>query len=279
MSKVIACMDHSEYADDVCKAAVWAAKNLQQPLLFIHALEKELRPQENNLSGVIGLGARTALLSKLTELDEQRSRLALQAGRELLESAQQYARDQGLQQVDIKQQHGKVLEFIGSLADTARTIVLGRSTGHNRLADSHVEQILRSVRTPVLISSLGFNAPRSFMFAYDGRDTADRIAHQLAEGSLLKGLDCHLVSVRSKTAAQEEKLAATRKLLENSGYRVTARLLEGEIFPALQGYAKEQQVDLLVMGTFSRSKLMRTFLGSNTARMIGQTNLPLVIFH
>jgi|LSQX01.1.fsa_nt_gb nucleotide-binding universal stress UspA family protein len=281
MNKIITCIDGSALSQDICLAAVWAAQKLDKPLMLLHAIEKQ-RPDFDDLSGFISLGARTALLEELSTLDQQRSRVARQLGEEFLRQAATLARQNGCDEPEQVQRHGGIVDALADFEDQARLIVLGRS-GQNdggpfKALGSHIEQIIRQVQTPVLIASPGFRPPKSFMLAYDGRDIADKAVQRILDGGLLQGMECHLVTVKNNKPGTADKFHQARTLLEENGFNVQAQLLEGPIFSALQQYRKDHPVDLQVMGAFSRSKLATVFLGSNTLKTLEQhTASPVLI--
>lgn len=283
MNKIITCIDGSALSDDVCKAGVWAATKLDKTLLLLHAIEKTHAPAVENLSGAIGLGARTALLIEMASLDEQRSKVALALGKEVLDHALELAVQQGCQSAEKTQRRSGLVEAIQDLEKDARLIVIGRLGEDNdkkfKMLGSHLEQVIRQTHTPVLIVNKSFVEPKSFMLAYDGRETADKAVQRIIEGGLLQGLTCHLVTVKNKQAKLEEKFKQTEALLVEKGFQVKASFLEGNIFDSLEEYKQKEAVDLLVMGAFSHSKLATVFLGSNTLKMIENTQLPLLILH
>lgn len=281
MSKIITCIDGSAMSDDVCIAGAWVANTLNKPLMLLHAVEKANIPTADNLSGSIGLGARSALMKEMTNLDEQRSKLALAMGKELLSNAESLAKSKGCSDIEKIQRHGGIVEAICDLEVDTRFVVIGRSgESHNsnlKALGSHIESIIRRVHSPILIANKDFNEPNSFMLAYDGRETADKAVARIIEGGLLQNLSCHLVSVKNKQKNLQEKLQQTAKLLQESGFTVEMSLLEGNIFDALTQYKETNAVDMLVMGAFSRSKLATVFLGSNTLKMIERTQLPMIV--
>jgi nucleotide-binding universal stress UspA family protein len=163
----------------------------------------------------------------------------------------------------------------------ARIIVMGRKgagSGENvKALGSHIEQIIRRVHTPVLIVSRDFVEPKDFMLAYDGRETADKAVKRIIEGGLLYNMTCHLVTVNNNQAGLFDKFKSTEAMLVEHGFNVQSSFLEGNVFNVLMDYKKDQHVDLLVMGAFSRSKLATVFLGSNTLKMIENTLRPLLV--
>ncbi|MBB1435486.1 universal stress protein [Pseudoalteromonas sp. SG41-2] len=281
MNKIITCIDGSIYTDDVCKAGIWAAKKLNKSMLFLHAIEKQNAAMIDDLSGIIGFGATTSLLSEMATLDEQRSKLALQIGKEMLEHASVFASQQGCKSIESKQRHSGIVEAICDLEDAARLIVIGRSGKTHeqnfKAIGSHIEQVIRHVHTPILIANRHFSEPNNFMLAYDGRETADKMVKQIIAGGLLHHLTCHLVTVENGKHDLLEKFKRTEALLVESGFEVKSSILEGNIFSSLMAYKAKNEIEMLVMGAFSHSKIAHAFLGSNTLKMIENTQLPLVI--
>ena len=277
MNKIITCIDTSIYANDVCTAGIWAAKKLSKPLVLVHAIEKKNTPAADNFSGAIGLGARSALLAELTSLDAQHSKIAIELGKELLTQAQQCATEQGCEQIEQVLRHGSITDVISDLEADARLVVIGRTSKRFKALGSNIEQIIRQVKAPMLIPNSGFTAPHSFMLAYDGRETADKAVQRIIDGGLLHGMVCHLVTVENNKKGLKENFERVSNQLATAGFTVHASFLTGNIFTALMDYKAQNDVDLLVMGAFSHSKLASIFLGSNTLRMLEHTQLPLVV--
>ena len=110
MQNIIACIDESTWSTSVQDAAIWAARQINSPLTFLHSIEKQPLPDSNDLSGAIGLGARSKLLSEIATLDQLRAKVALQLGKELLATAELKAQEAGCTQVETVQRHGEFIE-------------------------------------------------------------------------------------------------------------------------------------------------------------------------
>ena len=87
MTNVIACIDGSKAMLSVCDARAWAALRLDAPVTLLHVLDKSSYLTGFNLSGSIGLGTREHLLAEMVDLDERRSKLALEQGKYMLQDA------------------------------------------------------------------------------------------------------------------------------------------------------------------------------------------------
>jgi nucleotide-binding universal stress UspA family protein len=195
--RTIACVDASSASPDVCDWAAWAAKRLDTPLELLHVLERrpELAPLAD-FSGTLSMDVHEDLLQNLAGIDEQRSKLAQEHGRLLLQQLRARLASAGLLQVTQRQRHGDLSESLLDLQDQARLFVLGRhtrNTGSGKLhLDHHLERAIRSVARPVLMATGSYSEPQRFMVAV--RQQHDRAqhgaAHRLEPAAQGAGLPC-----------------------------------------------------------------------------------------
>ena len=281
MTKIITCVDGSAITSAVTEAAVWVSKKLNKSLLFLHTLEKKQQHGADDYTGAIGLGARTALLEEMTKLDEQRGKVAMQLGKELLEYVTRQAEIAGVDEVESLQRHGDLVDSIDDIEGQTRLIVIGRSgKGHDgkfNALGSNIETLLRKASHPVMVIPDTFKTPVSFMIAYDGRETADKALQRVIDGGLLHGLHCHLVSVRNNETNQKDKFLLAQQKLEEKGFNVTISFIEGNIHDSLMEYKEAHDIGLIVMGAFGHSKLRHLFLGSNTLKMLERSKVPMMV--
>ena len=281
MQNILACIDESTWSTSVQDAAIWAADQLNSPLLFLHSIEKKPLTETTDLSGAIGFGARSKLLKEIATLDQERSKISLQLGKELLTKAKDKALESGCEQVEAVQRHGQFIDTVLAYESDARLVVIGHSgseTGEkSSILGSHVESLLRQINTPVLITSHEFSAPKSFMLAYDGRATTELALERIIQSEFLLGLDCHLVTIKHKHAGQQEKFEQAVRRLTDAGYSVTAEYLEGNIFQQLFDYQRQHEVEMLIMGAFSGTQLRQFFVGSNTLKMLENSSVPVLV--
>ena len=90
--KIIALVDGSIYSESVCEHASWISGRTGAPVELIHVLGRREAAEKQDLSGSIRLGARSALLEELAELDAQRAKLVTHRGRAILEDARAIVR-------------------------------------------------------------------------------------------------------------------------------------------------------------------------------------------
>ncbi|MFX4837921.1 universal stress protein [Acinetobacter baumannii] len=281
MSKIIACIDGSLVTNTVCDYAAWFSDKLNSPIKLLHVIDKPKAKAPQDLSGAIGLGSRETLLKELVELEERKGKIELEHGQILLREAKNYLLEKFSIDAQSFQRHGSVLETIMGMEDDIRVLVMGKH-GNETEHDSskigtHIENVVRALHKPVLITSAPFSPPKSFLIAFDGSQTARKCVERIASSPLLKGLAVHLVYVGNPNSEMQNQLSWAKEQLESQGFNITSNTLDGEVDKAIINYAEQHQIDLIVVGTYGHSKIRQFFIGSTTTKVITSANKPVLL--
>ncbi|MBU0375470.1 universal stress protein [Acinetobacter baumannii] len=281
MSKIIACIDGSLVTNTVCDYAAWFSDKLNSPIKLLHVIDKPKAKAPQDLSGAIGLGSRETLLKELVELEERKGKIELEHGQILLREAKNYLLEKFSIDAQSFQRHGSVLETIMGMEDDIRVLVMGKH-GNETEHDSskigtHIENVVRALHKPVLITSAPFSPPKSFLIAFDGSQTARKCVERIASSPLLKGLAVHLVYVGNPNSEMQNQLSWAKEQLESQGFNITSNTLDGEVDKAIINYAEQHQIDLIVVGAYGHSKIRQFFIGSTTTKVITSTNKPVLL--
>lgn len=277
---VIACIDDSSYGEAVCDYAAWSAQRLDAPLSLLHVIDKPDRSETHNLSGSISFDARETLLQELTDLDEQRARIAMEQGKHVLQAARERIEARGIEHVDTRQRHGDLIDTLTALEPDIRMLVMGKrgadtESAHGHIG-SHLESVIRTLQKPILIAQQSFTPPEQFMIAYDGSPTARKGVEMVAASPLLKGVPCHLVMI-GETEKNRTAMDEASKLLTDASFDVTSALLTGNTETVLLEYQTEKGIDLLMMGAYGHSRIRHMIVGSTTTAILRRTRVPLMI--
>lgn len=281
MSKnIIACIDASIHASAVADCASWASQQMDAPLTFLHVQPKTKNTQQSNLSGSIGLGSRQQILDELVALDAKRNKLATEQGRLLLHDAKARAEDAGVDASTL-QRHGELVATLVDQQPTTRLFVMGRrgvdtATAFAHLG-SHVEQAIRAVNVPLLVTPGEFNVPTKAMVAFDGSPTMRKAIKQLAKNTLLRGIELHLVLVGEDTPKNRAHLDWAAPLLQKADISLRARIISGDPEKVLKQYQRDEAMELMVMGAYGHSRIRTFFVGSTTTAMIRNAQVPLLV--
>ncbi|MCB0113185.1 MAG: universal stress protein [Caldilineaceae bacterium] len=280
---ILAFVDGSIYTDSVCDHAAWAAKQLEARVRILHVQTSGTNAAAvKDLSGSIGLGAKSALLEKLAQVDEAQGRLDQQRGRVILEHAKEQVVAAGIAAVETMHRRGSLSETISEMETDAQLLVLGKR-GEDADFDklhlgSNLERAVRSAHKPVLVASRAFKKGERFVIAYDGGSSTRKAVDYLVSNPLLRGMACHLLKVGANNAENQRRLEEATLKLRDGGYDVTPQLIAGDADEVIAAYVAENEMSILVMGAYGHTRIRNMIIGSTTSNMLRSCPIPVLMF-
>ncbi len=281
--QIYACIDGMPAAAAVVDWAGWAARRLGMPLHLLHVLDEPVAmPPVGDFSGALGFGSQELLQQQIGVLDEQRSAIAREAGRHVLESACARASAAGVPEVAQGMPYGELVDVLQSLQDSTRLVVLGEhyraSTPRAVYLSPHVERVVRSVQSPVLVATVApFVAPERFVVAFDGSGTARKMLDVVAASPLVRGLPALVALVGPDTSENRQLLEQAQAVLVAGGLQAQTALLPGEPEDALPALLQAQGNAVLVMGAYGHSRIRQLILGSTTTSLLRLSPVPVFV--
>jgi nucleotide-binding universal stress UspA family protein len=279
--KIVALVDGSIYSASVCDHAAWISQRTGAPVELIHVLGRREAADTHDHSGAIRLGARTALLNELAELDAQRARLISQRGRAILDDARAILDRDGVTEVTTRLRQGDIVEAVAEVEADARVILIGKRGEDADFAKGHLgsnlERIVRASHKPVFVASRAFRPISKVLVAYDGGASAMKAVDHIARSPLFQGLVVHVVTVGSATPDVRKGLGNASALLKDAGIETQTAVLPGQPESALGKLVDEAQFDMLVMGAYGHSRIRSLIIGSTTTAMIRSCKVPVVL--
>lgn len=278
MKRVIACIDSSPCIDAVAEAAVWVAKQTQRELVLLQILDYYPASYHlGEISGVIGFESNAMLLKELAELEQKQSELALDYSNNLLNHISDLIEKQYGLTSSKTQEKGDFLEQSFNLLNENDVVIIGRvgerAAEKNKPIGSNVENFIRGANCTVITVGEHFEPPRRFIFAYEYSPTCQKMLQRIAQSDLLKKLQCHLLYVGD----HPEMLAEPEKYLTDAGLEVMSIYRYGDVAQNILEYQREHNIQLIVLGAFSHSKIHQFFLGSITTTIFRNANVPLLV--
>jgi nucleotide-binding universal stress UspA family protein len=283
MTHLITLIDGSGYSQSVCDLTRWVAERTDASVDLMHVLGRRgVSSEPADLSGNLKLGARTALLTELAELDEQKNKLELKRGRLLLEEAKTGLEEGGVTSVGTKLRHGDLIDAVIEFEGDADLILIGKRGEAADFAKLHLgsnlERVVRSATKPVLVASRAFKPINRFLIAFDGGESAMKAVRHIAQGKLFTGLPCTLLSVGKPTDIMQQKLDEATDILRKAGFDVEAGFETGEPEDVIKARIEANNIDLLVMGAYGHSRVRNLIIGSTTTEMVRSCHVPVMMF-
>lgn len=279
--KLLALVDGSIYSKSVCDHAAWLAGRAGWGVDLVHVIGRR-EIGHLDLSGSIALGARSALLAELSELDETRARLSREKGRAILEDAEAILRQHGIHRVNARLMSGDLVETLAEAeADTAMVVVgkRGEAADFAKLhLGSNVERVARSSNRPVLVASRAFQPIRTVLVAFDGGPSVMKAIDHISTNPAFAGLDIGLLTAGDETPEIRAKLDSVCAKLKAAGRAAAAQVKTGQPEQLIAEAVEKGGIDLLVMGAYGHSRIRNLFIGSTTSEMIRSCKIPVLLF-
>ncbi len=283
MIKLIAFVDGSNYTKSVCDHAAWVAVRIDGSVELIHVLGRRSDSAAPvDLSGSIGLGARTSLLEDLAEQDGQVARLDHKRGRAILNDAKETLLNAGVSRVSTMLRNDGIVETVQDFESGASLIVIGKRGKKTESDEAHLgsnfERVVRASHKPVLVASRSFKPIKRFLIAFDGGTSANKAVDYLAGNQVFNNLECHLLTVANPTTEAKQQLESTATSLRDAGYTVKTTIQAGQAEAVICENIKKNEIDLLVMGAYGHSRIRNLIIGSTTTAMIRSCKIPVLLF-
>lgn len=276
---ILALIDGSAFSRSVLDLAAWAATRNHAPVHLLHVLPPKSLPRVD-LSGEIGLGARSTLLSQLSALDEQRASLALLHGRALLDDAAASLKAAGVTRVTSQLRQGDLVESVAGQEAETGLIVIGKRGQSADQAPGHLganfERIVRAARLPVLMAPRQMREIRRATIAYDGSPSSRRALERMTRMPAYRGLGIGILRAGDGADA-EASLAKAQAMLAQAGITATTRLLPGTPEEAILSHLQDSGSDFLIMGAYGHSRIRSLMVGSTTTAILQKVQLPVLL--
>jgi nucleotide-binding universal stress UspA family protein len=234
-----------------------------------------------DLSGAIRLGARSALMAELTELDAQRAKLAQAQGRAILEDAKALIEEADGIAVTARLRHGDIVETVSEVEGNASLIVIGKRGEAADFAKLHLgsnlERMVRAAHRPVLVANRAFKPVGRVLIAYDGGVSAMKAVDYVARNPLFAGLECTVVTVGEANDTLRKGLEDARATLAAGGHKAEVRIVQGAPEKMLGAMVESDGFDMLVMGAYGHSRIRSMIIGSTTTEMIRTCKVPVLL--
>jgi nucleotide-binding universal stress UspA family protein len=282
VTRILACVDVSVYAESVVDHAVFAASRLGGSIGLLHVIGRKERGELYDVGGVLGPDAGAVLHARILEADALSARLAAERGRALVEAMRRRAAAQGISDVTTTVREGSLVDIVVELEADAGLVVLGKRGANADFARLHLgsalERVVRASIRPVLVASRVFHGITRVLVADDGGPSAARAIDALADSPLVDGLVVTLVTVGHDDAATAGRLEAAARRLSARVAAVEISRPSGDPETAIIDEVRRFRADLVVMGAYGHSRIRQLVVGSTTSAVIRGCLVPVLLF-
>lgn len=271
IKKILVPQDGSAYGRSALDWSLWLSKKLGADLIGLHVVDIVALegPFLHDISGSLGFEPFLNFSTKMREVLEDKGSTILKAF------------DDACEKAGVNREHlmsvGVVAGEICEKAKVADLVVMGRRGVNARfdyqMQGSTTEAVLRKSPKPVLVVPEHFVEPKNPLLAYDGSPNASRAMHSAAELSKTLGLPLSVLTV-SVSESETNLLKDAEDYLKPYGLKTKFVALKGDPPTSIEKYYRENDHDLLFMGTSHHSRIFEMVLGSTTEFVMRSVDGP-----
>jgi nucleotide-binding universal stress UspA family protein len=277
IKSILVCTDGSAYGDTACRYAIHIAQRLKAQLAGLHVLDSRMLegPMLSDISGMLGAQPFSVQLEQFRDLMEEKGETVINA---LEERADQAGVD-----LEKKIRMGHPARIILEEEVGAELLILGQKGEHaaliGDLLGSNIERIVRRSAKPCLVTPAEFQPVTKILAAFDGSVIASKALHEGIELAQALGVPLLILTVRTHASDQyAEDIAETGIKLARAHNCAAARLLvDGRPSEQILEVAHHHGCNLIVLGAYGHSLIREWIIGSTTAHLINQTDLPVML--
>lgn len=274
LKRILVPIDNSAYSNAAEEYAIMLAKNHQA---FITSMAVVDKPGITQASKPMGIG-------HSHRAGEARRWLTENAETEAFEALTHFSSrcaEEGIPYVDIEENAGPSQAIIKESNYYDLTIMGVNSCIPYREECGYatVIQVLENGARPMLVIPREFRSIQHILFCYDGSIQAARAMQMFC---LLAPFQARTMTVLNVNDDQQEGALLTDRAavyLKAYGYQINPKSIRGNPKKEIIKFARDRDVDLVVMGPFSASKIARFFLGSVSKAFLEDGTFPLFLYH
>ncbi|NMG58432.1 universal stress protein [Geitlerinema sp. P-1104] len=286
MKTILLCTDGSSFAEKSYYYGSWLAHRLsaEVSVLFVTDIRSQQVASTGNLSGSIGIGSSQDLLKKLVDLEHEKAKINNQRAKFILEKAKKILSNTGLNAINLIHKTGFLVDCFHEFDQDADLVVLGKRGEAAEFASGHLganlERIVRSSKKPCFVTSRNYHDIERVLVAYDGSKTGKKMLDFLITSPIFKDLEIHVVTI-AKTADDPvgiSRIEEARHQLQDAGINPVCSLQTGDPEKVMGKYVEDYNIHLLVMGAYGHSRIRHLVIGSTTAQMLRESNIPVLLY-
>lgn len=281
MSKILACIDGSVYADSVIDHAAWVAQGTGMAVELLQVLGRR-EATASDRSGRIVAGARRKLLEELAELDAERAKLQHKEAWLALDEAKERLNAAGVSDVTTTLRHGDLVPTLHEREAGAGIVVVGKRGEAADFAKLHLgsnlERIVRASQRPIIIASRAFRPIKRALIAFDGSTSSLKAVDEISRSPIFRDVEMLVLTVGDANANTERTQAQAKAQLSAAGLSVETRILPGRPETVIAAAVAEEGIDIVVMGAYGHSRLRTLVIGSTTSELIRGCQVPIAVY-
>ena len=182
----------------------------------------------------------------------------------------------------LEKESGNPVDVICDKAKLADMIILGArgefAKWSDKMLGATLEAVTRLSIKPVFISPKEYRDIEKIMIAYDGSENSNKALTLAAFFASKLDLSLFLLNVNESEDSGRKTVQEAREYLGPYHIsKIEEKIISGEATDQIVNVSKEQQIDLIIMGSYGHSRIREAILGSTTVQTMRRVTTPVLM--
>lgn len=276
VKSILLAVDGSAFTEPVLQYGIELSKKFQALLRVLTVIDIRI------FEWAVAIGVEGfAPIIPSSGYQEESQKVLDEKAEEVLKKTEILLKAQAVEYV-LEKESGNPVDVICDKAKLADMVIMGArgefAKWSDKMLGATLEAITRLSIKPVFISPKEFRDIKKIMIAYDGSENSSRaltlaafFASKLDLPLLLLNVNDSIESGRNILQEAKEYLAPYQiKKLEE-------KITTGDATDQIVHVSKEEQIDLIIMGSYGHSRIREAILGSTTVQTMRQVTTPVLM--
>jgi len=276
VKSILVAVDGSAFTEPVLQYGIELSKKFQALLRILTVIDIRI------FEWAVAIGVEGfAPIIPSSGYQEESQKLLDQKAEEILKKTELLLKAQAVDYV-LEKESGNPVDVICEKAKLADMVVLGArgefAKWSDKMLGATLEAITRLSIKPVFISPKEFRDIKKIMIAYDGSENSSRALTLAAFFASKLDLPLLLLNVNESADSGRKILQEAKEYLAPYQLsQVEEKISAGEATTQIVDVSKNEQIDLIIMGSYGHSRIREAILGSTTVQTMRQVTTPVLM--
>jgi nucleotide-binding universal stress UspA family protein len=276
IKSILVALDGSAYTDPALKHAIMLSKKFEAFLRVLTVIDIRI------FEWAVAIGVEGfAPIIPSSGYQEESQKLLDQKAQEILNKAEKILDSYDLEYITEKES-GNPIDVICEKAKLCDILIMGArgefAKWSDKMLGATLEAISRLSIKPVFVSPKDFREIKKVMIAYDGSENASKALQLSAFFASKLELPLLLLNVSESQETGDKILQEARDYL--APYKIpglTEKITAGDADDQIVQVSQQENVDLIIMGSYGHSRIREAILGSTTVQTMRRVNIPILM--
>lgn len=270
-NNILICIDEDPLSKAVCEYGLFIAKNLNLDVTFLYVVKTAmLSPNFLGLAtgGLVVTHEDSALLEDIKPSKED-----IEKAENALNEVQKMALEKGIN-ATTHLQSGDLIEILINY-ENANIIVVGIEHENEEIRNNIIA-LTRECEAKILFVNKEFSDVNSVLMAFDGEEASIKTLKFIKDSFIFgRNLEYHIVNISKDSQKSQNILEIAREILGDKNAKFIS--LTGNIAEELIKYRRANNLDMFIMGSFSKGIFATIFFGSTSQNVVEHALVPVFV--